>query len=144
VVVGYGQSWSRGGNDFLAAVLDPGGTVRSVQAYGGPGDEHVIQAAADATGAVWLVGWTKPAADADTEVMLARIDADGAFADGALLLGGAQDDHGTAVRPLPGGDLLVGGYSRSLGGAGEEGFVLRLDAPVLAPRPEFAITRGEP
>ena len=53
-------------------------------------------------------------------------------------VGGRSDDHGTALLPLADGSLLLAGYSRGLGGGGEDSFVLRLTKPAWnRPNPAF-------
>ena len=139
VVVGYTQSWGAGDRDALAAVLDPDGNVLRLSTYGGPGDDRAILAKADARGQVWIVGYTKSAGAGEWDVMLTQLDASGSFRDGLVLLGGPRDDNGTAVRPLADGGALVGGYSRNLGGGGEDAFVARLTAPDWKAHPAFRV-----
>jgi hypothetical protein len=45
------------------------------------------------------------------------------------------------VRPLADGGALVGGYSRNLGGGGEDAFVARLTAPDWKAHPAFRVVK---
>jgi hypothetical protein len=40
--------------------------------------------------------------------------------------GGADDDNGTAIQPLPDGSLLVAGYSKNLSTPSPDAFVMRV------------------
>jgi hypothetical protein len=140
VVPGYTASWGARERDFMAATLDRDGNIQRLETYGGPGDDHVILAKPDATGRVWMIGYSKSAGAGGWEIMIAALDARGSFQDGVLLLGGSRDDNGAAIRPLADGDLLIGGYSDTLGNGPADAFVARLSAPALAPHPLFKTT----
>lgn len=128
VVVGYSQSWGSRDNDILAATLSPSGEIIRRELLGGAADDRPILAKLDALGRVWIVGYTKSAGAGGWDVIVARLDAQGSFDGGAITLGGASDDNGTAIRPLADGSLLVAGYS-PLGQGGEDAFVARITVP---------------
>jgi len=130
VVVGYSRSWGARDNDLLAATLSPTGEVLAIDMLGGAGDDRPILAKADAAGGVVIVGQTASAGAGGTDLMLARLGPDGSFMPGVITLGTAAEDHGTAIHPLGGGDLLVAGYSNAAGGrGGQDAFLARLSAP---------------
>jgi len=138
VVTGYSQSWGARGNDIFAATLSPEGAVLRQAMIGGADDDRPILAKADAQGRVWVVGYTRSAGAGGWDLIFVRLDAAGAFEPGAITLGAAGDDQGTAVRPLADGSVLVGGYSDALGGGGQDAFVARITAPSFAhARPDF-------
>lgn len=140
VVVGYTQSWGAVGNDIFAMTLSREGEVLSHSVIGGAGDDHAILARADQEGRIWVVGYTKSAGDGDWDVILAALDDGGAFAPGAAIISGAADDNGAAILPLPGGDLLVGGYSASFGSGHADAFLMRIARPDLSqPDPRFTV-----
>jgi len=141
VVVGYTQSSGARERDFLAAVLDPDGNVRSLETYGGPADDRAILAKPDAQGRVWVIGYTKSADAGEWDVMLTQLDARGAFRDAVVLIGGPLDDNGTAVRPLQDGSVLIGGYSNNLGGGAQDAFVARLSALEWRSHPAFKVVK---
>src|SRR5262249_22289837 len=115
VVFGYSQSWGAVDNDLLAVTLSPDGDEISHSVFGGAGDDRPILARIGADDRIWVVGYTKSAGAGDWDVIVAAVEADGKFAPGVALLSGPRDDNGAAILPLANGDLLVGGYSASLG-----------------------------
>lgn len=141
VVPGYTASWGARERDFMAATLDRDGNIQRLETYGGPGDDHVILAKPDATGRVWMIGYSKSAGAGDWDIMITALNTQGSFQDGLILVGGSLDDNGTAIRPLANGDLLIGGYSNNVGAGGADAFVARLSAPELKPHPLFKVTK---
>ncbi len=129
VVVGYSRSWGARENDILAATLSRVGELLRREMRGGAGDDRPILAKADGQGGVVIVGHTSDGGIGGTDVLLARLDAQGRFAPGALVFGGAGDDHGTAIHPLADGSLLVAGYSSGPGSARQDAFLARFTAP---------------
>ena len=129
VVTAYSHSWGARDNDILAVTLSPAGEVLSRAMFGGAGDDRPSLAKADAAGRVWIVGQTTSASAGGQDALLVRLDPDGRFAPGAVLLGTAAEDRGTAVLPLADGAVLVAGFRA---GAGEDAFVVRLSAPSFA------------
>lgn len=127
VLLGYSRSWGALENDVLAVTLSADGDVLRREMIGGDGDDRPILAAADADGRVWIVGHTTSAGAGGSDLLLARLEADGAFAPGVVTLGGPGDDNGTAVRPLGDGSVLVAGYSAGAGARGQDAFVARLN-----------------
>jgi hypothetical protein len=138
VVVGYSQSWNSRGNAILAATLSPSGEVLRQELLDGPDDDRPILAKVDAEGRVSIVGYTRSAGAGGWDMIVAQLDAQGAFRPGVLTVGGPADDNGTAIRPLADGSLLVAGYSNGLGGGAQDAFVARLSAPSFeTPHPAF-------
>lgn len=139
VAVGYTASWGAQSYDLFAMTFSPEGELIERSVFGGADDDRPIGARLDPNGDIWLVGYTRSAGSGDWDVIVAALDGDGRFRPGAAIITGPQDDNGTAVLPLPGGDLLVGGYSSSLSAQRQDGFVLRLARPDLSqPHPRFA------
>ncbi len=140
VLVGY--THPRGGevNDLVAATLTALGEVERLERFGGTGDERAIglKRAGDR---VWIVGQTSSAGAGGSDLLVASLGADGGFDGGALTLGGTADDNGTAIHPLPGGGLLIAGYSRNLGVGAQDAFIARVTRPALSkPHPAFRRT----
>lgn len=129
VLVGYTHRRGEESNDLVAASLSPSGEVERIERFGGKGDDRAILAKSDAQGRVWIVGHTASAGAGGTDLLLARLDSKGRFEAAALTIGSSVDDHGTALLPLADGSLLLAGYSRGLGGGGQDGFALRLSKP---------------
>jgi hypothetical protein len=138
VAVGYTASWGAQSYDLFAMTFSAEGELIERSVFGGAEDDRPIGARQDANGQVWLAGYTRSAGTGDWDVIIAALDPSGRFLPGAAILSGSRDDNGTAVLPLPGGDLLVGGYSTSLSGRREDAFILRLKRPDLTqPHPLF-------
>ena len=138
VLVGYTHGRGEEANDLVAATLDRNGDVDRLERFGGTGDDRAILAKPDATGRIWIVGQTASAGAGGTDLLLARLDRNGAFEASALTIGGPADDNGTAVLPLSDGSIMLAGYSTGLGGGGQDAFVLRLTAPEWSkPHPAF-------
>jgi len=133
VVVGYSQSWGARDNDILAVILSPAGDVLRREMLGGAQDDRPILARSDAEGRVWIVGYTRSAGAGDWDLILARLDRDGAYEPGVIILGGTADDNGTAIRPLADGSVLVAGYSTGLGGGAQDAFVARIAGATFSP-----------
>jgi hypothetical protein len=138
VLAGYTHRRGEEANDLVAASLSPSGSVELIERFGGTGDDRAILAKADPQGRIWIIGHSNSAGAGGTDLLLARLDVSGQFETSALVIGGAKDDHGTAVLPLPGGSLLLAGYSEGFGGGGEDAFVLQIPAPRFdRPSPSF-------
>ena len=136
VLVGY-TNRGEGPNDVVAATLGADGETRRIERWGGSADDRAILARADANDRIWIVGHTASAGAGADDAFVTSLDAKGAFEGGAVILGGAADDRGTAILPMDDGPLIVAGYSRSLGPAGEDAFVLRLSEPSRRSHPSF-------
>ncbi len=131
VVTGYSRSWGARDNDILAVTLSSGGDVLHRAMFGGAGDDRPGLAKADSRDRVWIVGQTTSTGAGGQDALLLRLDADGRFARGAVLLGTTAEERGTAVLPLADGDAIVAGFSTAPGAGGEDAFVLRLSAPAF-------------
>lgn len=129
VLVGYTHRRGEDANDLVAATLSPTGELERLERFGGTADDRAILAKQDGQGRVWIVGHTASSGAGGVDLVLARLDREGRFERAALTIGGASDDHGTAVLPLGDGSLLVAGYSTGLGAGGQDAFVLKLRSP---------------
>lgn len=129
VLVGYTHRRGDESSDLVAAGLSASGSIERLERFGGNGDDRAILARPDALGRIWIVGHTSSAGAGGTDLLLARLDAKGQFEPSVLTIGGSSDDNGTAVLPAEDGSILLGGYSRGLGGGGQDGFVLHLSKP---------------
>jgi hypothetical protein len=136
LVVGYSRSWNARDNDILAATLSPEGEIERLAMYGGAGDDRPMLAKLGRDGRVWIVGRTSSAGAGESDLVLTGLDSKGDFLGGAITLGGARDDIGTAIHPLA-DSLLVAGYSLNLGRGGEDSFVARISMPGAGKHPAF-------
>lgn len=140
VLAGYTHQRGEEANDLVAATLSPSGETERLERFGGGGDDRAILAKADAKGRIWIVGHSNSAGAGGSDLLLTRLDRQGRFEPAALAIGGPADDHGTALLPLADGSVMLAGYSRGLGGGGQDAFVLSLGAPKWD-RPNLAFRR---
>jgi hypothetical protein len=129
VALGYTASAGAEEHDLMAVTLTAEGEPLQRSVFGGAQDDRAIGAKLDAWGRIWVIGYTKSAGDGDWDAILAVVDEAGRFEPGVTILSGHADDNGAAVLPLANGDLLVGGYSASIGDGGSDAFVMRISAP---------------
>lgn len=129
VLAGYTHRRGQEANDFVAATLSSQGDVQRIERFGGGGDDRAILAKADASGRIWIVGQSSSAGAGGSDLLLTSLDKDGMFEGRAITIGGPADDNGTALLPMSDGSILLAGYSRGLGGGGQDAFVLRLARP---------------
>ncbi len=138
VLTGYTHRRGEEANDFVAASITPSGELARMERWGGIADDRAILAKSDVKGRIWIVGHSASSGAGGTDLVLARLDANGSFEAAALTVGGPADDHGTALMPLDDGSLLLAGYSRGLEHGGEDAFVVRIGAPAWdRPNPAF-------
>jgi hypothetical protein len=128
VVPGYSKSWQARDNDIAVAVLKPTGEIARIDQIGGAGDDRPILAKADARGIVWITGYTKSAGAGGWDAVVTAYNPDRGFENVFSTFGGAADDNGTAIRPLPDGSFLVAGYSQDLSTPSVDAFVMRVSA----------------
>jgi hypothetical protein len=129
VALGYTAKAGAEEHDLLAVTLSPGGETLEESVFGGAQDDRAIGARLDASGRIWVIGYTKSTGRSDWDVILAAVDEKGRFEPGVTIVSGPADDNGAAVLPLENGDLLLGGYSASVGDGGSDAFVMRVSAP---------------
>jgi hypothetical protein len=134
--VGYTNKGG-GANDVVAATLSADGEVLRLERWGGAGDDRAILARAGADGRIWIVGHTASAGAGGDDAFVTSLSKDGSFEGPVAVIGGTDDDRGTAVLPLADGSLIIAGYSRSLGQGGEDAFVGRLLRPTGGAHPNF-------
>ena len=128
VLVGYTHAHGAEANDLVAATLTRNGELARLERWGGAGDDRAILPKLADDGRIWVVGQTASAGAGGYDLLLTAIDAGGSFTGETTIVGGKLDDIGTAVLPMHGGGIVVGGYSRNLGRGGEDAFIARLSA----------------
>jgi uncharacterized delta-60 repeat protein len=142
VVTGYSKSWNARDNDVLVALLSPAGEVERIDMIGGADDDRPITLKADSHGNVWIVGYTKSAGAGGWDILVLAYAPMNGFRDVFATFGGAADDNGTAIQPLPDGSLLVAGYSLNLSTASPDAFVMRV-SPLKEQKLPKAIRKRE-
>ena len=136
VLVGY-TNRGEGPNDVVAATLTADGDTRRIERWGGNADDRAILARSGSNDRIWIVGHTASTGAGGDDAFVTSLSAEGSFEGGAVVVGGKEDDRGTAVLPLSDGSVVMAGYSRSLGSSSEDAFVLRLTTPSLEAHPSF-------
>lgn len=141
VLVGYTHPHGGEANDIVAATLSSDGEIERLERFGGAADDRAILAKPAPDGSIWIVGQTASAGAGGSDVLVTSLDATGSFTGSALTLGGPENDNGTAIFPLGAEALIVAGYSRGLGGGGQDAFIARLSRPSrTSPHPAFRRT----
>ena len=118
------RSASRGDYDIFVVHLNPGGSIISSTVLGGTGSDAGTSIALDASGAIWVAGYTSsvdiPVASAFQSSMggsfdgyVARLTADGSALQFATYLGGSGDDRIYGVAIDSQGNCLVAGATDS-------------------------------
>jgi hypothetical protein len=126
VVTGYSKSWDARGHDVLVALLSPAGEIERIDMIGGADDDRPITSKVDSHGNLWIVGYTKSAGAGGWDILVLSYEPKRGFRDMFATFGGADDDNGTAIQPLPDGSLLVAGYSKNLSTPSPDAFVMRV------------------
>ena len=121
-LAGYTNGWGAGEHDLMLAILGADGETLSIEIIGGAGDERARSLKADGEGKLWIVGHSS-SGGGDQDGLIVRASGDGRFDGGALLLGGDGADVASAIQPLGGDAILVGGYG---GDATPDAYVARL------------------
>jgi hypothetical protein len=119
------QSHPGGGVDAFVAKFDPTGALAYCTYLGGAGDDRAFGIAVDATGAVYLTGWTSstdfPTAGnpyqqnlaGGLDAFVAKLSATGESLIFSTFLGGASSDQGRAIALDASGDAFVAGQTTS-------------------------------
>lgn len=126
---GYTEGYGARSHDLISLTLAPDGRLERGEVFGGADDDRAMVSGLDRQGRTWVTGYTKSLGAGGWDIFLTRLDRDGGFAGRVATFGGPGDDNGTAVLPLPGGDLLVAAYSENLGGGGQDAVVMRVTPP---------------
>lgn len=140
VLVGYTHQAGTEPNDLVAATLSKEGDIVRLERFGGSGDERARLPKLADDGRIWIAAHSDSAGAGGSDALIVALDRDGSFMDTAILAGSKSNDIGTAVLPMPGGRLMLAGYSETPGSA-EDAFVIVLDpAPTAKPSPAFRRT----
>ncbi len=94
---------------------------------GGPFADGARAASACDDGASYIAGYTYSFGSGSSDVLLIKLEADGAVA-WARTLGGVAQDEANGILTLPDGGCVVAGMTRSVGGGGSDLLVARFDA----------------
>jgi hypothetical protein len=129
VLAGYTISKGPGSHSLWLIRTDASGAMLWDRVWGGAGSEvgyaiAVLPAIGAAPAGFAVVGHSTPGATADLWLVVADAAGNLVF---ERTFGGSADDRGTGTALLPGGDLLVSGYTASKGAGNYDAWLLRLD-----------------
>jgi hypothetical protein len=111
LVAGYAESWDSRVHDLVALTFSPEGELLRHEVMGGADDDRTMSSFNDGAGGTWLVGYTKSFGAGGWDVMVAHVRPDGSFDPWLGAVGGPHDDQAYGGTLLPGGDLVIGGYT---------------------------------
>ncbi len=120
------QAGSRHRDAYLIRVDGEGGE-RWIRTIEEPGDQRVYQIARTDDGAFVVTGTTGTDSQANRDVYVVRVDADGNPV-WTRTYGEVPDDVGHGVMALAGGEVLVTGYGGTRSNGGSDVYLLRIDA----------------
>jgi hypothetical protein len=144
VLVGYTHRRGSEANDLVAATLTAEGDVVRLERFGGSGDERARLPWLADDGRIWVAAHTDSAGAGGSDALIVALGPDGSFTDTAILVGGNGNDIGTAILPLPGGRVMLAGYSDTPG-SGEDAWITALAPQQKAvPNPAFRRTLVTP
>lgn len=106
------KSTPSNGLDFYIVKTSQDGTVVWEKTYGGYADDSAYSMARSGDGGYVLAGYTKSFGAGGSDVMLLKVDADGAQ-DWFMTFGGVRDDVGQSISPTAGGGFIIAGGTRS-------------------------------
>ena len=136
---GYGVSADNSGNAFLAGTTTsygagssdaflvkfaPDGTQQWNHTWGGASFDKGYGTTTDASGYIYLVGWTACFGAGSADAFLAKYDTNGVQLWNRTW-GGPIDDDGMAIASDPSGNVFIGGYTSSFGAGGYDSFIAK-------------------
>ncbi len=128
-VTGYTNSFGAGGNDVLLLKFDSSGSLLWQLTWGGSSTDAGYGVAVDASGNVYVTGYTNSTGAGGNDVLLLKFDSAG-----SLLLpwqktwGGSSDDEGFGVAVDSSGNVYVTGYTFSFGAGIYDVLLLKFDS----------------
>jgi len=127
VIVGETLSFGAGLYDVLVTKLLANGTLAWARTLGGSGNDRGYALITTSTGEVLLTGRTTSFGAGSSDVLVAKLFADGTLA-WARTLGGSSIDYGYALTTTATGEIVVAGYTRSFGAGSNDVLVTKLFA----------------
>ena len=127
IVTGSTDSFADENGDAWVLRLDGAGNVLWQRAYGGTGDESLLDVRQTPDGGFVAVGYTESFGAGAQDVWVVRLTAAGDIA-WQKTYGGPQVEQAWSVDLTPDGGYLVAGGTTSFGAGGADYWVLKLDA----------------
>ncbi len=126
ILVGYGNSYTNGGNDFLIYKLDVAGSVVWRKNFGGAGDDRAVGVAPTPDGGCVVAGYSDSLTNGGTDFLVYRLAANGNVT-WRNNFGGVQNDQANAITASTDGNFYVAGYSESFTNGAKDFMLYKLD-----------------
>lgn len=127
ILAGYTYSFGAGNSDLFLLNTDAQGDALWAGAFGGSGWEYGHSVALAPDGGYVAAGYTTSAGAGSRDVYLVKVDASGNEL-WSRTYGGPGADVGQAVWATEDGGYIVVGYTESVGGGGEDVYLVKTDA----------------
>lgn len=127
IILGTTYSYGAGSGDVWLVKTDASGNIVWTQTYGGADSDAGWDLQPTADGGYIIAGQTRSFGAGDFDVYLIKTDSLGDTL-WTRTFGGTGDDRGFSVCGLWTGGFLVAGYTTSLGGSGEDMYVVSVDS----------------
>lgn len=129
-VAGWTRSFGAGQGDFYLLGLEPDGTLRFEQTFGGPGEERATALLVTPDGGLLVLGESYSGEAGDGRFFLVSTDARGEERWARHYDGGSLHERGLALVAAPGGYLLAGNSMDSRSGSSarvSDGYAVMVD-----------------
>ena len=126
IMVGYGNSYTNGGNDFLVYKLDSSGAIVWRKNFGGAGEDRALGVAATPDGGCLVAGYSDSLTNGGTDFLIYRLAANGNVT-WRKNLGGVQNDQANSIAASTDGNYYVAGFSESYTKGMKDFMIYKLD-----------------
>ncbi len=124
-IAGYTASFGAGGTDFLILKLSPSGNLEWAKTFGGPQYDWASSIARTSDGGLAVAGYTASFGNGGADLLVLKISSSGNL-DWANTFGGLDDEWAYSIAEIPGGDLVLAGYTSSFSAGPSDALVLRI------------------
>jgi len=127
VLAGETRSFGEGEEDFYLVKTDAGGEVQWTRSYGGKKSDRCFAVVQAADGGYVLAGQTYSEGAGDRDAYILKTSPAGEL-EWSQTFGGEASDVAHSVVATTDGDFLVTGYTTSFATAGDDPYLVRIDA----------------
>ncbi len=125
VIAGYTTSFGSGGTDFLLIKLSSSGDLDWAKTFGGVQYDWASSATRTSDGGLVVAGYTSSFGNGGADFILLKISSSGTL-DWAKTFGGVDDEWAYSINEIPGGDLILAGYTSSFSAGPADAMILRI------------------
>lgn len=118
-VTGFVTSAGSGIDDYLIAKYNSSGTIQWQRVLGGVNSEYGQGIAVDASGNVYVTGYTNGGGSGGYDILTAKYDTNGSI-QWQRLLGGAGNDYAFGISVDGAGNAYIAGYTTSTGAGSDD------------------------